>query len=318
MTGAASGGASAAVAPLQLGLVLDFPPLLAPATLGVGILLLTVWFVADRLLPALGVDANLASETVLVATLVVGLFTTAIGAAASTDALWAVALLLFLVGRGVEGAVFVRLLRKLAHYAAEALAWLGGLVDGGSSTGRSIAGRSGGPGGGVGGAARSLVEKYVTKLLYRLLALGFLLVAVGVTVVLGATVVDFGRYTIPQVYALVVGTSALFAFAWNIRPALDRLGPLPFGGVLCCVVGAELYNFPPTGIAPATVQSALETADRLISVPFLGLGDLPTELAVAVAGIGAYALGAGFASLVVVVNDEQRETPVRERGRPPS
>ena len=298
MTELALGGPSAA-RPLQLGLLLDFPPLLGPATLGVGVLLLTVWFVADRLLPALGADAGPASETVLVATLVVGLFTTAIGAAVSTDALWAVALLLFLVGRGVEGAVFVRLLRKLAHYAAEAVAWLRGLAD----VGGSSAARTGGPDGGVAGAVRSFVDRFVTKLLYRLLALGFLLVAVGLTVVLAATVVDFGRYTVPQVYALVVGTSALFAFAWNIRPALDRLGPLPFAGVLCCVVGAEVYNFPPAGVAPAAVRNALAAADRLVSLSFVGFGDVPTELAVGVLGVGAYALGAGFAGLVVVVDD---------------
>ena len=303
MTGVALGGPPVA-RPLQLGLLLDFPPLLAPTTLSVGILLLTVWFVADRLLPALGVDADAASETVLVTTLVVGLFTTAIGAAASTDALWAVALLLFLVGRGVEGAVFVRLLRKLAHYAAEAVAWLRGLVGRrGSSTDRNATGRSHGSVGGARSAARSFVDRFVTKLLYRLVAFGFLLVAVGATVVLAATVVDFGRYTIPQVYALAVGTSALFTFAWNIRPALDRLGPLPFAGVLCCVVGAEVYNFPQAGIAPAAVRNALNAADRLVSVSFVGFGDVPTELAVVAAGIGAYALGAGFAGLVVVVDD---------------
>lgn len=296
MTGVALGGPSAA-RPLQLGLLLDFPPLLGPATLSVGVLLLTVWFVADRLLPVLGVDTGLPSETVLVATLVVGLFTTALGAAVSTDALWAVALLLFLVGRGVEGAVFVRLLRKLAHYAAKAVAWLRGLADvRGSSTDGAAAG-------GAAGAVRSFVDRFVTKLLYRLLALGFLLVAVGVTVVLAATVVDFGRYTVPQVYALAVGTSALFAFAWNIRPALDRLGPLPFAGVLCCVVGAEVYNFPQAGVAPAAVQNALNAADRLVSLSFVGFGDVPTELAVVVAGVGAYALGAGFAGLVIVVDD---------------
>ncbi|QLH79479.1 hypothetical protein HZS55_20225 [Halosimplex rubrum] len=291
-------GAGAIDRPLQIGVLLDFPPLLAPATIGVGILLLTVWFVADRLLPALGLDGGPASETVLVATLVVGLFTTALGAAATTDAVWAVALLLFLVGRGVEGAVFVRLLRKLAAYARKAALWLLGLLDRGGARGRSS-------GGGARRAARSFAEKLVRKLLYRLVALGFLLVAVGATVVLAATAVDFGGYTIPQVYALVVGTSALFALAWNIRPALDRLGPLPFGGVICCVVGAEVYNFPTVGLAPTAVQNALEAGDRLIAVSFLDFGDVPTELAVVVVGIGAYVLGAAFAAIVVVKNDRR-------------
>ncbi|MFB6140766.1 MAG: hypothetical protein ABEJ26_10070 [Halosimplex sp.] len=293
--------------PLQIGLLLDFPPFVAPATIGVGVLLLTVWFVADRLLPALGLDADIASETVLVATLVVGLFATALGTAASTDSLWAVALLLFLVGRGVEGAVFVHLVRKLAHYVGGAVGWFRAAIaraTGGDRPGRSSRG-------GVRTAARSLLEKYVRKLLYRLVALGFLLTAVAMTVVLSTLVLDFGGYTVPQVYAVVVGTSALFTFAWDVRPALDRLGPLPFAGVICCVVGAEVYNFPTAGVAPATVTDLLRTVGRLVGVPYLGVTDVPTELIVAAVGFGAYALGAGYAALAVAVNDRSASSGAR-------
>lgn len=147
-----------------------------------------------------------------------------------SDSDWIYVLFLFTYTRAIEGATILHLLGRIEKVA--------GLVASSSNDGESLMSKLNRLGSWVIKGLLTRLPLIVVTAVLSTLALMFLI----------ATLLGFPGTPI-TVRIAAVSTITTFAFstvntAWVLRKVREELGPSAFIGVICCVVGGELYSVP--------------------------------------------------------------------------
>jgi hypothetical protein len=157
---------------------------------------------------------------------------------------WLFTVILFITGRMIEGAIFIRGLQKI-------LSLIRSVFDTGTSSSQTS-------------LPQDLVSKFLWKVIYNGIATVFILVAVlsiGITV---ATMTDTPTYSTPVMVATYLSTTAVFIFIWDIREIISQLHSLVVAGLTLCLAGTEIYNFPQVKLP--IIQSFGRTAQNIYDI----------------------------------------------------
>jgi hypothetical protein len=272
---------------LQIGIFVDFPPVLGPALVILGLLSILAWDYREHYLTSLpfSVGAHPLARNITILPLSAGVVLSAVAILLLADAFWVYVATLFLTGRMIEGAVMVYLFRKVDHYVRVLVPTLTPRYSGDSD--RSFAGK-------VTSKAKGKIRRRVVR---------FVAVYGGTGIVALATVLVYdGPYAIPLVLGVFVALTVTTTILVDIRDIAGNLGRLPIVGLLFYVAGTELYNFPDR---PLPFQSVIAAFARSLvpdAVPVTILSGLPaTEIALAFVGQIAFLLGMGIALVLLFV-----------------
>lgn len=144
------------------------------------------------------------------------------------------ALLLLVLGRMIEGAAVVRLLRKIEA-----------AIESGGNSGQTLLER--------------LVSKFLSKLRYRVLT-GLVTLAtytaISYTVLFGPLHRGL-RYDIALYWTVMVFTLSIMGLSWKLSDIQDDLGSPLILGLFLCVAGAEVFNFQAVGELATIVLGAI-------------------------------------------------------------
>lgn len=267
----------------QIGYFFELHPLIAgPIILGLGIFLLMFWYIYDVELRGYQNEFTHPERALIGGILTVGSFFTATGFIVRGRLIWFYALLMFTIGKSVEGAIFVRYVRKIIGILRRA--WK--FVTRSSSSGK-----------GKDSALSRFVQRRLRRMGYHM-SLTFVAVLTSLGGFAGALLLGFSAFeTIMVIWTLFVATSSIGVLLWDLRYTSPDIPILPLLGLLFCIVGAEVYAFgvPPQVrgllqvylVYPSLVVSVL----RLMDIFVLTLGQV------------AFLLGILFALLVLRMDD---------------
>lgn len=269
--------------PLQIGLLLNFPPLLGVVAISLGLVVLLLWYIDTRLLPRV-LDGEPGHRRILVVfPLTLGLFVTAFGVAEVGGVLWGLVLVLFVVGRAIQGAVLLRTVRRLVYYARRVVGTVRNLRSRRST-----------------GTIRNLVHRLRDRLVFALVAT-LVTVGLSVGVFLVTLLAERPVYGLWLAASTYVGVGTVLWFIWDVRSVLNHLGAAPLLAVATCITGAEVFNYPePMGVR--VVSGVRETVGLpgWVGNP-VAIGALSvTDVAVVVVGQFALLLGIGLSALVLL------------------
>ncbi|WP_239640673.1 hypothetical protein [Haloferax denitrificans] len=279
-------------APAQIGYFFDiYPRIAGPVILGAGIVALIWWYAYDVELARRRWRPGYGQRLLLATLLVTGGFVAGVGFLARGEIVWLYAALVFVIGRVLQGAVFVQFLRKLGVI-------LGRVVDAVS--------------GGGGGDGTSVVRRFVVSRLRRWAYFGILtLVAFGSAAValLGGVVTDAPAFeTVALTWTVFLAISTLGTLLWDLRYAAPDIQRLPLFGLLLCIAGTEVYVFD----LPPQVRSfaAPYVTEYAPVVQFLQ----PMDWVLLAVGQAALLVGVAFSTAVLFFgptdSDDERETDV--------
>lgn len=226
--------ASASLVPWLLPLQVDFDPVpwwLPVVVIAAGVLLCGVPYVNVfienrfpewRSLPAL-------PQVAVVGLLISGAALVVFAQLGQSD--WMYVLFLFTYTRAIEGATILHLFGRIDEIA------------------RMIAASGDGGGGSMISKLKQILSWVVQRFLKRLPLTIVTTVLLILSVVLFiAVLIGFpgAPITVRVAAVMTVVTFSLSTVntAWILRKVTDELGPAAFLGVVCCVVGGELYNVP--------------------------------------------------------------------------
>lgn len=268
---------------LQLGFLIDFPPLLGPLFVGAGFTILMLWYLQTHYLSVIADDlfTNRALRARVVAPLVLGVIIIAFGIAVRGTVVWAFIGVLFIVSRAIEGGVTIRTYRRIMYYLTRVLTALNP---------KSTKSHS---------ESDSLASAIFLRISYKLVSLTVILIAITLTSVGVIVTAPPLRYSLSFVWASVVSTTTVFVFLWDLRGTIHQMDPVPIVGILFCIVGAETYNFT-NKAAPSWLRQML--FDALPSQ----VSGYPSEegftllFILYVAGWIAYIFGVGFSIALLV------------------
>lgn len=213
--------------PLQLKLV-EFPTLLGPFTIGVGMWILLFWHLERHIVPSLTYQGEPLPlvRIVLVVLLASSVFVTSLGFVTYIDRMWAFVLFLLSLGRVIEAGAAVYGIRKVWHLLGRI--W------------RHISTRSSTDSGTLSEISDRLISRVkfnaFTNAVSVLSSTFVFLVAHSFSQYHWSTSLKFaaGVYV-----AITVGTMLL----WHIRKTLPLLDEIAAYGVILCVSGAEIYEY---------------------------------------------------------------------------
>ncbi len=277
---------------LQIGLLFDFPPLVGPATIALGLVVLVARVVAAELpLPDPGRGRPGLARLLVVAPLAAGLVVAALGVSLRGGVLWTVAFALLLLGRFVEGAAAVRVIRRVASYVRPVVAAVtpGG---GGAGAGGGLLGR-------VRGHVGSAVGRLVEALVFRLVALAVVLAVTVATAWVATTLFGVRRYGLVLTLAVYLGTDTALIFVWDVRSVLDRLDLARWLGIVYCLAGAEVFNLP-EGLLSVPFFRGLARVAAAPLPPGVAAGVPALDLVALVFGGLAYLAGAVLSVAIVL------------------
>lgn len=214
---------------LQLSFLIDFPPLVGTALIGTGMTILSLWYVQTQLVPAVA-DGRLASQQQrarIVAPIVLGILLIALGTAVRARVVSIVVVVLFAIGRAIEGSVAVRSVRRIAYYLNRVFVAVSPRTTRAEETST-----------GLGGYLWS-------RIVYQVVTVVMVAASITFTAFGMLAIRPTAGYGLSLVWASVVSTTSVFVFVWDLRATLDHVGAVPVVGVLFCILGAEVYNFSP-------------------------------------------------------------------------
>ncbi|MDS0241065.1 MULTISPECIES: hypothetical protein [unclassified Haloferax] len=279
-------------APGQLGYFFDiYPRIAGPVLLGLGIVALIWWYVYDVELARRRWGPRYGQRVLLATLLVVGGFVAGVGFLARGEIIWFYAALVFVIGRVLQGAIFVQFLRKLG-------ALLGRVV-------KAVSG--GGSGGGP-----SIVRRFVVNRLRRWAYFGVLtVVAFGGAAValLGGVATDAPAFeTVALTWTVFLTISTIGMLLWDLRYAAPDIQRLPLFGLLLCIAGTEVYVFDlPPQLRSFAAPYVTEYAPVVLFLQ-------PMDWVLLVVGQVALLGGVGFATAVLFFGpkdaDDEPETDV--------
>lgn len=234
------------VLPIQLGLLVDKVHLASPICIAMGIGCILWWGIDTMLLTGLIKVGNTPGEqvfrTIVSLSLVFGTLTAFAALSLSYTTFWSLISILYLLGRLLEGAVIVILIRKIHRFISQS-----------RSSRRSI--------------RESLTRKFM-KLLrrWRFLLIGALLVTLATIVfgVLWTSLYGFSLRVVALMWAIFVGGNIVWGLTWNLRRLLLPQTPLTVTklavvGTFFYIVGTELAAFPDH--VPLPLQPLVPAAD---------------------------------------------------------
>lgn len=277
---------SAGAPPLQLGFLIEMPPLLGPILVGVGCAILLLQYLHTYHLPNLPASSrtDYHRQARIVAPTVLGILLLVLGMLVRYQTVWAFIVVLFAIGRAIEGAVTVRTYRRILYYLSQILAAL---------TLRRSAGTDGNTGG--------FVSYVLRRIAYQSIA--FLVIMGGITFATITVSVTASpvTYALPVIWATLISTTTIFVFLWDVRSVLDHIDPILVVGLLFCVLGAELHDFTNiTTPIPVSIQRTI-LAPVITFVAKLLPGGLPVfEVVAYLVGWIAYGCGIAFSLLILL------------------
>jgi hypothetical protein len=268
----------------QIGYFFDFHPRIAgPIILGLGISLIVIWYIYGVVLGRYQEELARSERVTLTGIIVIGSFLTATGFIVRGKAVWFYALMMFALGRGVEGAIFVRYMQKIVGYLGQA--W-------------EFATRSKRSGGGDSSALRGFLRRRLQRFGYHA-SLTVVAVIASLGGFVGATSLEFSVFSaVTLMWTLFVATSSIGTLLWDLRYTTPTVPMVPLLGLLFCIVGTEVYAF-------SVPQPFRDILQPYLTQPSLVIPALnPMDFFILAIGQLTFISGVLFALLVLQTNDK--------------
>lgn len=276
--------------PVQIGVLVDstigYSAGIGPIVAVVGLGILTVWYLDTQILPTIESHKRMprTPRTVVLFGTVIGLILTVSSIVLQTGYLWLFSLIYLFLGKFIEAAVAVRIVRRVQAAIRS--------IRDPTSAGQM-----------------SLID--ILKYLYsptRIVA-GVVIPAVGIGVIVVYLLDNSLQYALGNlsvIWTVTVGVLAVSGLLWDIRLLIRRSGGVQYLGLVFCVMGAELYSF---SNLPPWIISTVETI--LAWMPVVRPASLTQNLIVNTALIFvaqvAFLIGVGIA-LLLLFSREARGT----------
>jgi hypothetical protein len=262
---------------LQLGVFVSFHPLIAPTVIGLGIFGLTYWFISDNVLPfIIREPLSLGSEVVITTPISIGAILVMYGVTAEANIFWVFIVLVGLMGKVIQGGITIYAVRKLLSYAQSAKSGVEKRVTSTASDDESVPFRT-----------QAKLKAY-TKGVHILSRLLLFCGVVGISIV-----IVHAMYRLPLAIAidwsLIVGVGTLLTLLSNTRNIRHDVGIPAVVGIVFCVVGTEVYEYPASYVP--MVNQIFETVSQTSSLGVLGFNLAPIEIVVILVSPVAYVLG---------------------------
>lgn len=277
--------------PAQIGLFVSFHPVIAPTLIALGVFGLMYWFISDNVLPFLFRDSlPLGIELVITTPISLGGILIMYAVTAEAKIFWAFILIVGLMGKIIQGGITVYAVRKIYSYLKKFVWAIRGvkskiqekLAEGESNKNTNTV---------------SMIEKarinIFNKLIRMLVRLALYIGITGITMLLVHSV-----YSLPVALAvdwsLIVGIGTLITLLSNTRHIRHDVGIPAVVGIIFCVVGTEVYEYPERFVPMRNVplvSQAFEIAYQTIKIGPIGFNLSPLEIVVLTLNPIAYGLG---------------------------